>query len=371
MGFTLIYSLAMVISRQTKRKFKAICLNLSSWVVITAGVTALFRYGSGGFIDIRNILFMLQLSLFMGLSHGIYDVVILRDEMDHRPAWLAMLIRSLFFLCSICANLVLCTLLWTASKNGTLITEESLQNVIDMFKRTEDQALIVGLFLIGHLITFILSVHKKFGSRVFVNTLLGKYQDPKEEEIVFMFIDLRRSTAIAEELGHVTYSNFLKDYYRLLSNCCEENRGEIYQIAGDGAFITWKTSLCKKKARPINMFFDFAECLEKTKHKFLRKYGVSPEFKAGAHYGKVISTEVGNFGSEMAYHGDVLNTTSRIQALCAKLGQTFLISDDLFMMLPKPFPHDYMSKKEGFFELRGKKREILIFSLQKPLTDLK
>lgn len=361
----------MAITRLTKRKFKAVCFYLSSWMVATVGTAALVRYGSGGAVDVGNILLVLQLSLFMGLSHGIYDVVVLQDEMDHRPAWLAMLIRSTFFLCSICMNLILCSLLWTAHNGGALITEDSLQNVFEMFKQSENQALIIELFLIAHLITFIRSVHKKFGSRVFVNTLLGKYQDPREEELIFMFIDLRRSTAIAEELGHVTYSNFLKDYYKLLSNCCEENRGEIYQIAGDGAFITWKTSLCKKKARPINLFFDFAECLEKTKHRFLRKYGVGPEFKAGAHCGKVISTEVGNFGSEMAYHGDVLNATSRIQSLCSKLGQEFLISDELFMILPKPLPHGYICKKEGFFELRGRKKEILIFSLQNPLTSLK
>jgi adenylate cyclase len=72
----------------------------------------------------------------------------------------------------------------------------------------------------------------------------------------------------------------------------------------------------------------------------------------------------------MAYHGDVLNTTSRIQNLCTRLGQEFLISEELYSMLPKPLPHDYMCKKEGFFELRGKKHEILIFSLQRPLTNL-
>ena len=193
---------------------------------------------------------------------------------------------------------------------------------------------------------------------------------PGKENLIFMFIDLRHSTALAEELGHVKYSNFMKDYYKFLSNCCEENRGQIYQIAGDGAFLTWPISACRNRARPIDCFFDFCECLERISPKFIKKYGAAPKFKAGAHCGTVVTTEVGNFGSEMAYHGDVLNTTSRIQSLCARLGQEFLISEELYNVLPKPFPHGYMSKKEGFFELRGKKHEILIFSLQRPLTSL-
>jgi adenylate cyclase len=223
-------------------------------------------------------------------------------------------------------------------------------------------------FFAAYLITALRSVHKKFGPRVFWNTLLGKSQEPKEEERIFMFIDLRHSTSLAEELGHVKYSSFLKDYYSLLSNCCEENRGEIYQIAGDGAFLTWKMSDCRKVARPVDCFFDFSESITGKSRKFMKKFGVTPQFKAGIHCGKVISTEVGNFGSEMAYHGDVLNTTARIQGLCTKLGQEFLVSEDYFQELSKPIPHGYIAKKEGIFELRGKKHEILIFSLQKPLT---
>ena len=360
----------MAMTRLTQRKFKAICYYLISWIATTLGLTFLIQYGLRITVDWSAVLFLFQVALFMGLSHGIYDVVILQDEVDHRSAWIAMLIRSSYYLCSISTSLVLCILLWNGRGSESLITEDSLQNVISAFKDPRTHTMIIALFLLSHLITFIRSVHKKFGTRVFVNTLLGKYQDPTEEDLVFMFIDMRRSTAIAEELGHVAYSNFLKDYYKLLSNCCEENRGEIYQIAGDGAFITWKTSKCKNKARPINLFYDFTECLNKTKKRFLRRYGVTPAFKAGAHCGKVIATEVGNFGSEMAYHGDVLNTTSRIQHLCTKLGQEFLISEELYATLPKPLPHNYIEKKEGFFELRGKKHEILIFSLQRPLTNL-
>ena len=358
----------MAITRLTQRKCKAIGFYIISWVAMTLSTTILFMYGTGGGIEADKLLFMLQLSMFTGLSHGIYDVMILQDEMDERPVVVALLIRSWFFLASICANFTLCILIWKIDKSEGIINEYSLKQVLDFFKMPSSHILIFSLFLLGHLITFVRSVHKKFGTRVFINTLLGKYQDPKEEDLIFMFIDMKHSTTIAEELGHVKYSSFIRDYYRLLSNCCEENHGEIYQIAGDGAFLTWKTKDCRRRARPLECFHDFAECMQRTKGKFMRRYGVSPSFKAAAHCGKVISSEVGNFGSEMAYHGDVLNTTSRIQTLCSKLGQNFLISEDLFAKLPLPLPHGFLCTKAGFFELRGKKNGILIFSLQQPLT---
>lgn len=361
----------MVITRQTKRKFKSVCYYILSWIIASVGFTALSMYAQPNTFQLMKLLQMFQFSLFMGISHGIYDVLVLRDEMDCRAVWKSLLMRSTYFISAICSSMVLCILLENVNTSQGLITEESLTLIAKAFSSPGTQMQIVEYFLVANLITFIRSVHKKFGSRVFWNTLLGKSQEPLEEDLVFMFIDLRHSTELAEELGHVNYSNFMKDYYKLLSNCCEENQGEIYQIAGDGAFLTWSTASCRNKARPVECFYDFSVCIERTTQKFIRKYGKAPRFKAGAHCGKVITTEVGNFGSEMAYHGDVLNTTSRIQSLCSRLGQEFLISEDLFVKLPRPFPHGYMSKKEGFFELRGKKREILIFSLQKPLTDLK
>lgn len=356
----------MAMTRLTQRKFKALCFYISSWVILTLGTTVLFMYGTYQALEFNKLILMFQLSLFTGLSHGIYDVVILQDEMDGRPAITALLIRSFFFLATITANFILSLLVWKVDAEEGILNEASLDFVRETFRDPSTHVLIFALFLLGHLITFIRSVHKKFGSRVFVNTLLGKYQDPKEEDLVFMFMDLKNSTTICEDLGNVKYSAFIKDYYKLLSNCCEENHGEIYQIAGDGVFLTWKTSACKHKARPLNCFYDFKDALQHTQKKFLRRYGVIPDFKAAVHCGKVISAEVGNFGSEMAYHGDVLNTTSRIQSLCSKLGQDFLISEDFFAKLPLPLPHKFICTKAGSFELRGKKNAILIFSLQIP-----
>ena len=282
--------------------------------------------------------------------------------------WKAFLVRNLYFIAAIYASIVLCTLLFRASATEGIVNEISLTAICDNLKSHQIQEQAILFFLSAYLITFVRSVHKKFGPRVFWNVLLGKSQEPMEEDRIFMFIDLRHSTSMAEELGHTVYSSLLRDYYRLLSNCCEENHGEIYQIAGDGAFLTWKMSSCRKKARPVSCFEDFSEGLKLMGPKFQKKYGVIPSFKAGVHCGKVVATEVGNFGSEMAYHGDVLNTTSRIQGLCTKLGQEFLISEDFYQEMPLPIPHGYIAKKEGYFELKGKKHEILLFSLQKPLT---
>ena len=48
------------------------------------------------------------------------------------------------------------------------------------------------------------------------------------------------------------------------------------------------------------------------------QYGVVPEFKAGFHVGFATVGEIGVLKKIIAFSGDVLNTTSRIQSNCNK-----------------------------------------------------
>ena len=52
-----------------------------------------------------------------------------------------------------------------------------------------------------------LQVNDKYGPGVLKHVLIGKYFKPYREERIFMFIDLRNSTFIAERLGERAYFN--------------------------------------------------------------------------------------------------------------------------------------------------------------------
>lgn len=85
-----------------------------------------------------------------------------------------------------------------------------------------------------------LLVNDKYGPGVFLSFLLGKYFHPKREERIFMFLDLRGSTTIAEQLGEVKYFNFLKDVFKDITPDILKSKGEIYQYVGDEIVISWK-----------------------------------------------------------------------------------------------------------------------------------
>ena len=103
------------------------------------------------------------------------------------------------------------------------------------------------------------------------------------------------------------------------------------------------------------------EDLGKRADWYQEKFGAQPDFKAGFHYGKVTTGEIGALKKEIIFTGDVLNATARIQGLCNEYNVDLLISEDLIKSLH--FNSDYQTKSVGKNELRGKTETIELFTI--------
>jgi adenylate cyclase len=154
----------------------------------------------------------------------------------------------------------------------------------------------------------------------------GRYHYPEEEELVFLFVDLVDSTAIAERLGHIGFSTLLRDMFADLSEPILAWRGRVYQHVGDGVLVTW-TNRAVATAAGVRCFFDMASQLEAHRTHYERAYGVTPAIRGAVHIGPVVTTWVGEAKKELAYHGDTLNVTSRMQGACKRLGVSLLVSE--------------------------------------------
>ncbi len=189
--------------------------------------------------------------------------------------------------------------------------------------------------------------------------LLGRFYTPREEERIFMFLDLQSSTEIAEKLGHIKYSQFIQDCFSDLA-VVAENEAEIYQYVGDEAVLTWKREPGLSENNCLNSYFRFKSELLKNQDHYRNNYGVVPFFKAGLNIGLVTVTEVGRFKKEIAFHGDAINTAARIQGQCNVLGKELLISGELKSLLPE---NGFRFEGQGHVQLRGKGGEVAIFSV--------
>ena len=195
----------------------------------------------------------------------------------------------------------------------------------------------------------------------------GRYHRPEEIDKIFLFIDLKSSTAIAEKIGNINYSSFLIDYFHDMTGAILMSKAEIYQYIGDEIILTWSFDRGIKYSRCINCFYDIKNSIELSKEKYLKKYGVYPEFKAALHAGRVSVTWIGSIKKEIVYHGDVLNTTARIQAECNKHDQCFLLSE--YMLNNIKIPEYLRSELVGEVQLKGKEKKVKIYGLKSIAED--
>ncbi len=192
--------------------------------------------------------------------------------------------------------------------------------------------------------------------------VLGKYRKPSVEKKIFMFLDLKSSTTLAEQLGYLTYSRLIQQCFYDLNEIIQQYNGQIYQYVGDEAVICWDYEKGIKENACIDFYFDFKRKLYERKEFYTSEFGVLPEFKAGLHGGELVVTEVGVVKREIAYHGDVINTTARIQDQCNALEKELLISDDLFKDLQ--LHQKYLPSHLGEIMLKGKGVPVQLHSVK-------
>lgn len=246
------------------------------------------------------------------------------------------------------------------TKNRDFITAAS--NTLSMFSSNGFYHLLAIGALLSTGINFLLIMKNKVGHSIFIPIILGKYNRPKEENRIFLFIDLKSSTLVAEQLGHREYSLLIQDCFRDLSDLVIKYGGSIYQFVGDEVVITWKVKKERNYYNSIHLFFAYKKLLSTKADFYLEKYGTVPSFKAAVNSGEVMVAEVGgNIKSEIAYHGDVLNSAARMIELC-NLYHSDLILSENFREKVNSDMKDIQFDFKGEFQLRGKNRKINIFS---------
>ena len=267
-----------------------------------------------------------------------------------------LLVRSLSYLLVFLAVTILGVIIYTAFDENGLSTEL----IVNFLFSREIILLFFYFFLVAFIIHFVKQIDKKFGPGNLWNMLIGKFHKPTEVQRIIMFLDLKSSTSIAERIGHLKYSNLIQDCFQDL-NVILNYKAEIYQYVGDEVVLLWTKQNGISNSNSIKAFFAFQNRIQERTHYYTSKYGLVPEFKAGCHIGKVVVAEVGEIKREIAYHGDAINTASRIQGECNRLKEQFLISEELYKIMDKTDQYELNYADQVL--LKGKTQDVKIFSV--------
>jgi adenylate cyclase len=211
-------------------------------------------------------------------------------------------------------------------------------------------------------LTFLLEVRRKVGPGNLWALLTGRYHRPREEDRVFLFLDLKGSTSIAERLGHARYSQFIRHCYHDLTEAILLFRAQVYQFVGDEVVLTWPAGSVDAEKHSLETFFAFQERLNERRSWYEEAFGVAPEFRGGVEEGLVTATEVGDIKREIAFHGDALNIAARLLDLCREYQQPVLISGRI--QLAVAGDPRLATELHGEITLRGKTAPVAVYGVE-------
>ncbi|WP_178346957.1 adenylate/guanylate cyclase domain-containing protein [Arenibacter palladensis] len=310
-------------------------------------------------ITFKNLLLhAIYIGVFLGLFFALIEIVFQKTVLNRLVLWLQLLIKSSAYFVILVMLLTMARMLILNDGNVPFSSERWwwFQN---KFFRTS-----IVYFLFALIVFLMIQMaNEKFGKGIFMKMLLGIYKKPQQVERIFMFLDLKSSTTIAENLGNHKYSQFIQDAFIELNEVVAKHSATIYQYVGDEAVLEWSMKNGLYNNNCVEVFFKFKEQLTSKKDYFQEKYGFHPEFKASLHAGKVIFAEIGTIKKELAYHGDVINTTARIQSLCNQYQQQLLVSETIWNLIHSKNRYDSQVYRDAF--LKGKDETLTLYGVQK------
>ena len=317
---------------QQKRQIRRVQQIAIAWTFVGVFMTLydhflLHSHISGGHIPDYSFGYSLAFNVFAGSVGGAMGgavLVAINRRIRSKPYIYALLWGAVFFVLIIVFMMAITGVMATIYYYGLdFSSPDAKAYFVEQIWTTlhlKNIMLWAGVTLITQ---FCIQVSEKFGPGNLWNLLTGKYHIPKNEKRIFMFLDLKSSTTIAEKLGEEKYHEFLQHVFMDVTDPINNSKAEIYQYVGDEVIISWNLEKIKNKPDCLNVFFEIENEFEKNKEKYIRKYNVIPKFKAGAHVGNAIAGEIGIIKRDITYSGDLLNTTARIQGRCNEFNSVF------------------------------------------------
>lgn len=205
-------------------------------------------------------------------------------------------------------------------------------------------------------------INDKYGPGNLRSFLLGRYFRPVREERIFMFLDLRSSTYIAQVLGEQQYFYFIKDVIQDATPIILKYKGRIYQYVGDEITVSWRMHQGREKLNCIRCLMEVRRIFNHRSSYYTARYGVVPDFKAGMHYGHVMVGEIGVVKRDIAFSGEVVGTAARIQSKCNHYEVNLLISEDLKNILN--WKDSYLETEyKGELSMKGKAADLPLYTI--------
>lgn len=331
--------------------------------VVSTCLGPLYALFSDGFTSIDPYVNAVIGGFLGGLVIAILEVYVFNHR-THKHKFLHVLLVRTFFYIVFIPVLLFHVFLFYRMRAYDLSYSEVLKNqeFQEYIFQRDFPILVLYAIAFAFIINFTLLMSRKIGRDVLLSFITGTYYKPKIIERIFMFMHVQHSREIAQKLGIRRFYEFVNDVLYDITDTILTHRGVIYQYVEDEVVISWAMHKGIEQANCIRTFFNIQQALKERKEKYVEKFGVFPLVQAAIHSGKVVRAEIGDVKSEIVFHGDVMNTTSRILHQCGALEESLLVSKAMLDQIN--LPEIYSSHDCGEITLKGKGHTMCLYGIK-------
>lgn len=182
-----------------------------------------------------------------------------------------------------------------------------------------------------------------------------------------LFSDIRSFTSLSETMQPEEVISFLNTYFDMMIQIVFQHNGTLDKLTGDGMMAVFGAFYeGKGNSTGADDAVQAAAAMRMKLRDFNRirhAHGLSEiESGIGIHTGEIIIGGVGTKNRmDFTSIGDTVNTASRLESLTKEVGASVLVSEDTKECLDL----EYVLTDRGEYELKGKRKRIRIFSLEK------
>jgi adenylate cyclase len=321
------------------------------FVMFSDGFHSIFPFINGAVIG------FLLAAIGMAVELFVFDVYLRRTRF-----YVLFLSRTIFFLILVISVAFMEMIVARMIRDKTTFVQAMQSpDFIQLHTSGEFAVAVVYILAFTAIVNFTRQMNRKLGTGVLINFVTGRYYHPTYKERIIMFMRILYADEIVQGIGRLQYHAFIKSAIFDISEAIIRNKGSIYEYVEDEVVISWPMQRGMDGEHCIRTYFEARKILQGKMLYYKQNFGFTPEIKAAIHSGKVIRGEIGDVKSQIVFHGDVMNTTSRILDACVAQHSNILATGTLLQRLEKPT--EWQFKSCGKFQVRGREQPVDVYSI--------
>ena len=185
------------------------------------------------------------------------------------------------------------------------------------------------LFVVAIAAIMTLRVVGYLGARNLFYLMIGKYHRPVLERRIFLFLDIKGSTALVERLGPIEARALIGKFFFDVSGPITDLGGEIYRFTGDGLVAVWDWRQGVVRNRIARAIDAIGDAVDREADYYRSKFGHVPDYRIGVHGGPIVTCEEGDTRRAIGFYGDTIHVAARLEQKARELGIDCALSGDV------------------------------------------